>query len=138
MTIKIFETEYKAISNLFLDDIEGNHYVFPYPIELRATMKNEDTNRDFNKLEVIVPNYFDSILTIDYYVNIFFYVLTFDFILQTFLFEQVGRKDSTTDVRGYKGIYMFDPTRVVNNICSLPNEKIYNLYKPFYNEEAQP
>ena len=136
MNIDIFGTKYKAISNIYVDDIEGNHYVFPYPLSLHVTMKNEDMDKDFNKIEITVPSYFDSMLTVDYYVNIFFYVLTYDFILQTYYFEQVGRKDTTTDIRGYKGVYMFDPTRVVNNICNLSNEKMYKLYKKFHNEEA--
>ena len=126
-SINIFNKNYKAVSNLYVRDIEENDLVYPAPIGMCVKIKEDD--KDVNKLYLYVTSYLDSPLTLDYYIHLFFYVLGEDFTLNTFLFKQIVLQETTPEVQGHKGTYSFEPNQVVSNVSYLDNEVIHKLYQ---------
>jgi len=124
MTIEIFEKKYKAVSNLFTRDIESNDYVFPAPLSIYGTIENETKNTK-NILEFKFNSYYDSILIIDNYFQLFFYLLDFEYKLGTVLVENIIKTESNTDMYGYKGKYSFMEGNILLNIGT---EEIYDDY----------
>lgn len=104
--IDIFDKKYKAISNLFIKTYEEKDYTFPSPLSFIATIENEKENKK-NRVEIVVPSYYDSVLILDHYFNVFAYLLTFDYKIDSIIFNNLVRLDINSDTRGYKGIYSF-------------------------------
>lgn len=126
--IKIFDVDYKAVSNLFVETFEEHSFCFPAPTRLHVTIGKEDSDSGVSELKLTCQSYLDSPFIVDYYLDLFFYVLGNDFQLSTFLFKQISMKETSLDMDGYSGTYIFNPSLVVNNICLWDNSKIYLDY----------
>ena len=134
MHLKIFNVGFKAISNLFVETIEDKQFCFPAPLRLHATINNEEGKNVVGELSILTPTYLSSPLIVDHYIDLFCYVLAQDYVLHTYLFRQILLKDYSTEMSGYSGTYIFDPSKVMTNICELSNQTLYSLFKK--HEEA--
>jgi len=114
MTIKVFDKTYKSCSNLFVDTYIGEEFCFPSPISIFATIENEPKNIQ-NKLEVVFSSYNESILTLDYTFSLFFFLLNFEYKIETFHFPVLMKQESSPETYGYKGIYTFNSAELLTN-----------------------
>jgi hypothetical protein len=128
MHIKIFNTGFKAVSNVFVDTIDDKSHCFSSPIRLHATISEESGKSVVGELSLLYPVYLSSPFIIDYYIDLFFYALAHDYVLHTYLFKQILLTDYSSEMSGYTGKYMFDPANVVTNICELSNQTLYSMY----------
>lgn len=133
--IELFRRKYRAISNVFVSDIESNNYTYPYPIEICATIStgSDDSTNNANDITFRYESFYDSMFTLDGPLNVDFYVLALDYSIEHFLFGQIILKEVNTDAHGYKGTYSYQDSLLVTNICS-ENEKVYKVYKDYYEE----
>ena len=124
MSIKIFDKTYKACSNLFVETIEEQRYTYPAPILIYGTIESESKNTK-NNLELKFNSYYDSILTINSYFNLFFYILDFEYKLSTMYFKNILKSESNSEMYGYKGSYVFTEGNILMNVIE---DNIYNDY----------
>jgi hypothetical protein len=125
--LKLFNKQYKAISNLLVTTIEEEHLVYPYPLSAIGTTYNESDNTQ-NQIEFRFSNYFDSILTLDYSFNLTFFLFTPLYRLEIMTVEQIVKAEDMADSYGYKGIFKFQDGALRMNIMA---EDTYDKYKLF-------
>lgn len=124
MTIQLFDKPYKSCSNLFVDTYTGEEYCFPSPFFISATIENE-TKKTTNKLELGFVSFNESPLILDYSFSLFFFVLNFEYKIESFYFPVLMKQESNPESFGYKGIYTFNSQDVISNIG---NTEIYDDY----------
>lgn len=115
MNINIFDKKYKACSNIFTETVEQNNYIFPYPTYIYATIENESKNTR-NLIEFKFSSFYDSILILDGYFDIFFYLLDFDYKITTLHIKNILLESSNQDMYGYKGSYLFSNGNLILNV----------------------
>lgn len=122
--IEVFDKKYKAISNLYVTNYDSKTYIYPSPFYVHATIENETRNLK-NRLEVKVDTYNASILTLDYYFDLFFYLFSFEYKIDTILIRNCIKEDTNQDINGYKGSFRF-----LNNdiLLNLGNTELYDKY----------
>ncbi len=119
MAIECFGTKYYAISNLFIRDIDGVFFTFPAPYSIKAESDFLATSH----LELCYASFYDSPLILDYIFDLFFYVISFEGVLESFLLRSIHLKEEPrNESYGYKGIYSFPPDLIIQN-KTLLNEK---------------
>jgi hypothetical protein len=122
--ITVFSKRYKAVSNLFVTNIEGENLVFPSPISIRAIIEDEQKNLA-NELEIKVKSYEDSMLILNGNFSLFFYLLTYTFNIECFYVANLTKDSTNQDVDGFRGLYKFVNTDVSMNIGT---DEIYDKY----------
>lgn len=127
--LNIFDKSYKACSNLMIEDIEGNKYTYPSPLEIHATIENESKNTK-NEISFKFTSYYDSIIVIKSYFKLFFIALDFEFGLTSFYFKSIIQKENSNDTNGHKVTYIFNNDDLILNITTNldNNNNIYNEY----------
>lgn len=133
MSLVIFDKKYKCISNLFVEKDNSNttkciNFVYPYPLEVYGTIENEEKNTK-NNLDLTFSSYYDSILIIDSYFSLFFYLLDFDYTITTMYFRNIIKNKSNSEINGYKGSYNFTNDNIILNISEDEVENEYNKIK---------
>lgn len=123
--IEIFKQKYKAISNLYVDTIEGDSYVYPAPIKFCATIEDSEKGSK-SQLTVGVTSYLDSILTLEYQFSLFFYLYSFDYVIRTVHLVGLNKLSTSSELYGSSGIFSFDSGNVLLNI---QEEDTYGSYK---------
>lgn len=131
--IDIFRKRYKACSNLFVNTLENENLVFPSPISLCAIIEDEQKSL-VNELELKVTSYEDSPLTLNVSFSLFFYLLTFDYKMESFYVDNLTKASSNQEMDGYKGLYRFVNTDVAMNIGL---DEIYARYMKIKNTEIE-
>ena len=127
--IQIFDKKYKAISNIFVTTYDDNKYVFPSPMSIEMTIANEERNQK-DRLVAVFNNYYESILVLDNYFSCFFYLLNFEFRIETMIIPVLQKLEDGHDMHGYKGIYTFQSENISINIGK---DEIYESYKRLHN-----
>jgi hypothetical protein len=125
--LNIFDKSYKACSNLIIEDIEGNKYIYPSPLEIHATIENESKNTK-NEISFKFTSYYDSIIVIKSYFKLFFITLDFEFGLTSFYFKSIIQKENSNDMSGHKVMYIFNNDDLILNIANNLDNNIYNEY----------
>jgi hypothetical protein len=125
--LRLFNKEYKSISNLFVRTIEEENWVYPFPLSLEGNMENESQNTK-NELEFRFGSYFDSILTLDYRFQLTFFLLTPYYNIEVVSFSELVKLEDMLDTYGYKGRFGFQDGDISMNLLSTD---IYDNYKKF-------
>jgi hypothetical protein len=125
--ITVFNKRYKSISNLFIETYEGYEYTFPSPISLNADVADEKENRS-HEFEFLFSNYYDSLLILDYYFDCFFYLLGYDYKIDTLFVKNLLHKSDNQEMNGHRAIYSFMPDDLTLN---LGDDEVYDRYKKF-------
>jgi hypothetical protein len=125
--LRLFNKEYKSISNLFVRTIEEEDFVYPFPLSLEATMENESQNTK-NEIEIRFGSYFDSILTLDYRFQLTFFLLTPYYNIEVVSFSELVKLEDMLDTYGYKGKFGFQDGDISMNLL---DTDIYPGYKKF-------
>lgn len=125
--LNIFGVKYKAISNLFVDTVEGESFTFPAPIALYAAIEETDTSSK-NIFDIKVNSVQDSILSLSSsYLSLFFYALSFEYKVNVFYLDNlILSSDIQSDMYGYKGTYQFVNTNIAMNIGL---DEVFDQYK---------
>lgn len=125
--LNIFGKKYKAISNLFIETVEGDKLTFPAPISLHINIENNETESK-NVFDIKVSSIEDSILSLSSaYFSLCFYLLSFEYKIDIVFMDMVMlSSDITSDTTGYKASYQF----LSNNVSmNLGQDEIFNKYK---------
>jgi hypothetical protein len=125
--LRLFNKNYKAISNLMVTTIEEETFVYPYPLSAIGTTYNEAENTQ-NQIEFRFSSYFDSILTLDYNFNLTFFLFTPLYRMEIMTVESILKSEDMADSYGYKGIFKFQDGALRMNMMSTD---IYDKYKKF-------
>lgn len=123
----IFGKKYKAISNLFVETIEGESFVFPAPLAIHAEIL--DGEESFKtKFEIKNPNVQDSIFSLGAtYLSLLFYGLNHEYKIDVVYIENmILDSDISSDMFGYKGNYSFISDNISMNIGT---DEIFDKYK---------
>lgn len=131
--IQVFDKRYKSISNLFISTYEGFEYVFPSPQSCSATMGKEVENTN-NEIVFVFSNYYDSPLVVDYYFDCFFYLLTYEYTLDTVYLKNLLHSSDMSETNGHKAIYNFISDDLTLN---LGEQEIYDDYQRFKKTAVQ-
>lgn len=123
--IEVFNTKYKAVSNIYVHTIEDEKYTYPAPLYVYATIEDEQKNLK-NQVKFRFSSYYDSILTIDFHFSAFMYLLTYDYHIVTLYIEGLEKEEITSEVSGHGGVYNFMNTNVLLN---LGEDELYDRYK---------
>ena len=123
MSLDIFNKRYKACSNLFVKTIENKDYIFPSPLHIYATIEDENKNTR-NLIEFKFDSFYDSILILNGYFDIFLCLLDFEYKITTLYIESIINTSTSSEGYGYKGSYLFSNENLVLNITE----------KDFYND----
>lgn len=125
--IDIFGKRYKSISSIFVDTIEDEHFVYPYPLSVKGTLENAEKGVA-NELEFRFASYFDSPLVLDSSFDLCFYCLTPYYQIEVIAVQGVFKKEDILDTYGYKGVFSFQDGSVSMNILETD---IYDKFKLF-------
>lgn len=127
--LEVLNKRYKAISNLFVHTLEDEHHVYPAPISVYVSI--EDENKDIkNTVKLGFTSFHDSVLPITYF-SLFFYLLSYEYKIETFYVEGLEKVETSTDLHGYTGTYKFVEGSILLN---LGEEELYDKYKNFKNK----
>ena len=133
MSIKLFDKKYLACSNLFITTHENEDYVLPYPLHIHATIESEAKNTQ-NRIEFKFSSFYDSILIFTGYIDLFLYLLDFEYKVTTLYIGQLNMEESSQDMYGYKATYSFFNSDLILNLTERDYYDDYSKIK----RESQP